>query len=120
MFGDECSNDDTEVFYNKEFVNKCKFENLLLTKPIVFTFRTFEEAADWIKTWIKDKKHNPTEFTQDLPALMDKGLDYRKELIEKRKQNPELPNIDLIMASCIDDYGLFKDCMEIAGKIESV
>ena len=122
MFGDDFSDDDAQVFYNKEFVNKCKFKIITATILIVFTFKTFQEASDWIKSWFREKKHNPTEFTQDLPALIDKGLDYRTELIEKHKQNPEqvfIPN-DLIMASCIKDYGMFKNCAEIAGKIESV
>jgi hypothetical protein len=48
--------------------------------------------------WIKVKGNNPTDFTQDFPDLLDKGLDYRDELLEKHKENLEtLPN-DLVLA----------------------
>lgn len=49
--------------------------------------------------------HNPTEFTQDLPALIDLARDYRKELL----QNPEKAkgSSNLIMGMCITNFGHF-------------
>jgi deoxyribodipyrimidine photolyase len=49
------------VFYNKEFVNQ------------FFQFKSYEEAGKFIVQWIKELKHNPTEFAQDFPALIEKG-----------------------------------------------
>lgn len=67
-------------------------------------------------TWIKDKGHNPTEFTQDLPALVDLGRDFRKELLAKASQNPEQrktnASSDLIMGMCVHDYGMFSKVSE--------
>lgn len=50
---------------------------------LVFQFHTFEEASNFIGIWFKELKHNPTEFTQDWPALLDKGCQYREELLKK-------------------------------------
>lgn len=41
--------------------------------------------------------------------MIEKGLEYRDELLEKHKENLEtLPN-DMILAQCITDYGIFKN-----------
>lgn len=80
---------------------------LLTHLPVssVFSLQTFRDAANWIVTWIRDNSHNPTEFTQDLPALIDLARDYRKELL----QNPEKAkgSSNLIMGMCITDFGHF-------------
>ncbi len=72
--------DDDQAFYNKEFVNQ------------FFQFKSYAEAGKFIVQWIKDLKHNPTEFAQDFPALIEKGQEYREEILAKSKkesQNPE-------------------------------
>jgi hypothetical protein len=68
-YGDGSDSDDKQVFYNKEFVNK------------FFQFHTFEEASNFTAIWFKELKHNPTEFTSDWPAILDKGCSYREELL---------------------------------------
>ena len=69
---------------------------------------SYEQAASWIVTWIKDRHHNPTEFTQDLPALLETGVEYRKELLQKRAENPEVQiPTTTIMAKCVFDFGDF-------------
>jgi hypothetical protein len=60
---------DAHVFYNKEFV-KAAFE-----------LENFSQFADFIIEWVKTKEHNPTEFTQDLPAIIEFGLEYREEIL---------------------------------------
>ena len=45
--------------------------------------KSYKEAADWIFKWFKELKHNPTDFTQEYPALIDSGIAYRKELLTK-------------------------------------
>lgn len=61
--------------------------------------------------WFKEMKHNPTEFTSDWPALMDRGCEYREELLKKAQANPEnadaIVNDDFIMSKCIKNYGVF-------------
>ena len=49
-----------------------------------FGNKIVEEAP---KEGDKELKHNPTDFAQDFPALIDRGLQYREELLNK---NPEL------------------------------
>ena len=76
LFGsDESGNDsvdsDGEVFYNKKFIKK------------FFELKNFEEATKWIVHWIDELKNNPTGFAQDYPSLIEKGEEYRMELIKK-------------------------------------
>lgn len=56
--------------------------------------------------WYKELKHNPTDFAQDFPALIDRGLQYREELLSK---NPEKFPENLIMAKGIMNYGAFEN-----------
>ena len=58
-------------------------------------------------------KHNPTEFTQDLPALLDLAVEYRDEILKKAKDsNPEQPLDGIIdqtiLMMGIKDFGFFK------------
>lgn len=101
MFGsdsDEKGKDgDEQVFYNKKFVNQ------------FYAIKTFKESANAIVDWIKVKGKNPTDFATDYPDLIEKGLEFREELLEKHKENLEtLPN-EMILAQCITDYGIFKN-----------
>jgi len=94
---------DEQVFYNKQFVHH------------FFSIGTYSEATEWIVKWIKEKGHNPTEFTQDLPALLEKGLEFREELLKRELENPENAKTfptGLIMTNCIKDFGLFADISE--------
>ena len=80
---------------------------------LVYQFQSFEEASNFIAVWFKELKHNPTEFTQDLPALLDGACDYREEIIKKSQaSNPEQPldgiNDLTILMKCIKDFGEFK------------
>jgi len=63
-----------------------------------------------VVTWFRDRNHNPTEFTQDLPELIELGKKYRLELIQKFAQNPERMQTyphHLIMAQGIFNFGMF-------------
>lgn len=40
-----------------------KIDSYLFALFLVFTLQSFSEAALWIQQWIKEKGHNPTEFT---------------------------------------------------------
>lgn len=77
------------------------------------------------------RKHNVTEFAQDYPALIDKGLCYREELLaNKDVANPESTKVisdGPIMAKCIKDFGIFSkkseknpELQEIASKDDYV
>jgi hypothetical protein len=75
VFGDSDGEDQNQgAFHNVQFVGK------------FFEFISFEQAADFIYDWIKVKKHNATEFTQDYPALIGSALEFKKELKEGKKQ----------------------------------
>jgi len=54
-------------------------------------FCSFAKAAGYIEDWIRTKKHNATDFTNDLPAILERGKLVRKVLVHIRKQNPEIP-----------------------------
>ena len=88
LFGsDESGNDsvdsDGEVFYNKKFIKKCKQGFSINWCNLVFELKNFEEATKWIVQWIDELKNNPTGFAQDYPSLIEKGEEYRMELIKK-------------------------------------
>lgn len=68
-----------ELLYSKEFVNK------------FYEFKTYQQATGWILKWYKEMKHNTTEFTNEFPALIDCGSDYRLEKLKKLQTNPEQP-----------------------------
>ena len=61
--------------------------------------------------WFKEMKHNPTEFTNDWPSLVEKGCEYREDLIRKAQADPEnadaIVSDDYIMSMCIKNYGVF-------------
>ena len=73
---------------------------------LVFEFKTYEEAAKWITAWVREKKNDPNDFIiSGMPSLVEKGLEYRKELLEKTKGD-EFDD-SLIMAKCVFNYGVF-------------
>jgi hypothetical protein len=53
------------------------------------TFPSFAKAAGYIEDWIRTKKNNPTDFTNDLPAILERAKLVRKVLVYIRQQNPE-------------------------------
>ena len=47
-------------------------------------FCTFSKAAGFIEDWIRTKKNNPTDFTTDFPALLERGKLIRAILLHLR------------------------------------
>ena len=45
------------------------------------SFTTYEKAANYIEDWIRTKKNNPTDFANDFPAVLTRGLLIRKILL---------------------------------------
>ena len=41
---------------------------------LVFTFKTFKEASDFIGEYFSQKENNVTSFADDWPALLSKSL----------------------------------------------
>ena len=44
-------------------------------------FTTFDKAANYVEDWIRTKKNNPTDFANDFPAILVRGLLIRKILL---------------------------------------
>lgn len=44
------------------------------------TFLSFGKAAGFIEDWIRTKKNNATDFTNDLPAILERAKQIRKVL----------------------------------------
>ena len=44
-------------------------------------FTTYDKAANYIEDWIRTKKNNPTDFANDFPAILVRGLLIRKILL---------------------------------------
>jgi len=44
-------------------------------------FTTFDKAANYMEDWIRTKKNNPTDFANDFPAILVRGLLIRKILL---------------------------------------
>ena len=71
-------------------------------------FNSFIKAAGFIEDWIRTKKNNPTDFANDFPAVLNRGLLIRKILLHLRKDtegmlikdqngavlNPEVKQVD--------------------------
>ena len=91
-----------EALYSKSFVNA------------FFAFQDFEEASAYLTKWFRVLQHNPTEFTSDLPALLDKGLEYRAEILAKIAADPKAATAvgKTLMSQCILDFGVFNDAFE--------
>jgi hypothetical protein len=51
-------------------------------------FCSFGKAAGYIEDWIRTKKNNPTEFTNDLPAIIDRAKLIRRVLLYVRSLKP--------------------------------
>ena len=47
-------------------------------------FASFNKASGFIEDWIRTKKHNSTDFTNDFPAIIERGKQLRKILINLR------------------------------------
>lgn len=102
---DDDFEEDEQLLHSKDFVNK------------FYEFTTYQQATEWILKWYKEMKHNTTEFTNEFPALIDTGTDYRSEKLAKLKaatddadNNPEelskFPK-EQLMSQCIVDFGMF-------------
>ena len=50
-------------------------------------FSSFIKAAGFIEEWIRTKKNNPTDFANDFPAILNRGLLIRKILLHLRKES---------------------------------
>lgn len=49
------------------------------------TFASYPKAASFIEDWIRTKKNNPTDFSNDFPAVLNRGVLIRKILLHLRK-----------------------------------
>lgn len=96
---DEEDEPGDEALYSKRFVNA------------FFGFQDIAEAGQFMVRWFRDLKHNPTEFTADLPALLEKGLEYRNDVVAKMAENPNVAAGlgKTVMSQCIIDYGMFQE-----------
>jgi hypothetical protein len=47
-------------------------------------FASFHKAAGYIEDWIRTKRHNATDFTNDYPAVLERGKQIRNTLIKMR------------------------------------
>ena len=95
--------DEEAVEPNLEFVKA--FDN----------FGTFNKAACFIEDWIMNKKNNATDFTNDFPAVLERGKMLRNCLLKIRNGlpasskdgmplNPEIRNVhQLILTKQICD-----------------
>ena len=69
----QAMNDEEEIVEpNMEFVKQ--FDK----------FASFNKAAGFIEDWIRTKKHNSTDYTNDFPAVLERGKRLRNILIEMR------------------------------------
>ncbi len=55
------------------------------------TFGSFMKAASFIEDWIRTKKNNPTDFANDFPAVLSRGLLIRKILLHMREEQGGVP-----------------------------
>ena len=47
------------------------------------------KAANFIEDWIRTKKNNPTDFANDFPAVLNRGLLIRKILLYLRRDQTQ-------------------------------
>jgi hypothetical protein len=47
-------------------------------------FGSFAKAAGYIEDWIRSKKNNATDFTNDFPAVLERGVSIRRVLLKIR------------------------------------
>lgn len=62
------------------------------------SFGNYNKAASFVEDWIRNKKKNPIDFTNDFPAVLERGKLIRKILLKLRGQsltqlNPEVRNV---------------------------
>lgn len=48
------------------------------------SFGSFNKAAGFIEDWIRTKRHNATDFTNDLPAVIERGKTVRSIIVKSR------------------------------------
>jgi hypothetical protein len=53
------------------------------------SFGTFNKAAGYIEDWIRTKKHNATDFTNDYPAVLQRGKSIRSIIVKLRGGTPK-------------------------------
>jgi len=46
------------------------------------------KASGFVEDWIRTKKNNPTDFSNDFPAVLKRGLLVRKIILHLRGGNP--------------------------------
>ena len=51
------------------------------------TFASYPKAASFIEDWIRTKKNNPTDFANDFPAVLNRGVLIRKILLNMRREH---------------------------------
>ena len=54
-------------------------------------FSSFNRAAGFIEDWIRTKRHNATDYTNDFPALIERGKSIRKVIVKMRGGEPTCP-----------------------------
>lgn len=72
-------------------------------------FSSFHRAAGFIEDWIRTKRHNATDYTNDFPAVIDRGKHIRQVLVKMRggptcplnqngaPVNPEVRNVQQLI-----------------------
>jgi hypothetical protein len=48
------------------------------------SFGSFNKAAGFIEDWIRTKRHNATDFTNDFPAVLERGKTVRSIIVKLR------------------------------------
>ena len=81
-------NEPTEDNKNAEMDEDIEEEPNLKFVHAFDHFSTFEKAANWIEDWIRTKKNNPTDFANDFPAVLTRGLLIRKIMLYLKQDNP--------------------------------
>jgi hypothetical protein len=54
-------------------------------------FSSYPRAAGFIEDWIRTKRHNATDYTNDFPAVVERGKQIRKILVKMRGDSPACP-----------------------------
>jgi len=52
------------------------------------------KAASFIEDWIRTKKNNPTDFANDFPAVLERGILIRKIILHLRSEQNGAPAKD--------------------------
>ena len=77
----EPSNTESGMEENKEDDQEIEEEPNTKFVEAFDQFTTFDRAANHIEDWIRTKKNNPTDFANDFPAILVRGLLISKILL---------------------------------------